>query len=182
MQVSFLWPNPGLTDEQWDETLVVVLKGIWITCKVAIPHRLPRRRSKIICIGSTGSFKGLAGLGHYAAAKHGVIGPVKTRAIELAPYSINVNAICPTTVDTDTVNIPALFEYFVGGSGPQATRECTIQRMNEMNRFFRQGTACSRKYQCCCVLVGTGRGSTYYELTLSMGSELAQLATLNLLM
>src|SRR5215813_14816879 len=93
-----------LTEEQWDETLAVALKGVWMTCKVVIPHMLPRRSGKIICIGSTGSFKGLPGLGHYVAAKHGVIGLVKTLAIELAPHDINVNAICPTTVDTDMVN------------------------------------------------------------------------------
>ena len=74
----------GLNEQQWDETLEVVLKGVWITCKVVIPHMLPRREGKVICIGSTGSFKGLPGLGHYVAAKHGVIGLVKTLAIDLA--------------------------------------------------------------------------------------------------
>src|SRR5215467_263348 len=78
-------PTWELTEQQWDETLAVVLKGTWITCKVALPQMIPRRRGKIICTASTGSFKGLPGLGHYAAAKHGVIGLVKTLAIELAP-------------------------------------------------------------------------------------------------
>ena len=122
-----------LSELQWDETLAVVLKGVWITCKVVIPQMLPRRRGKIICIGSTGSFKGLYGLGHYSAAKHGVIGLVKALAIELASYDINVNAVCPTTVDTGIINNQAFFEYFAGGSGPNATREYVIERMHEMN-------------------------------------------------
>src|SRR5215469_8656942 len=121
-----------LSERQWDETLAVVLKGVWITCKVVIPHMLPRRRGKIICIGSTGSFKGLYGLGHYCAAKHGVIGLVKTLAGELAPYAITVNAVCPTTVDTDMVNNQAFYAYFAGGPGPLATREYVFEHMNEM--------------------------------------------------
>jgi SDR family mycofactocin-dependent oxidoreductase len=128
-----------LSELQWDETLAVVLKGVWITCKVVIPHMLPRRRGKIICIGSTGSFKGLYGLGHYAAAKHGVIGLVKALAIELAPYDINVNAVCPTTVDAGIINNQAFFDYFVGGPGPNATRENVIERMNEMNLLPERG-------------------------------------------
>jgi SDR family mycofactocin-dependent oxidoreductase len=132
-------PTWELSERQWEETLSVVLKGVWITCKVVIPQMLSARRGKIICIGSTGSFKGLPGLGHYVAAKHGVIGLVKTLAIELAPYNINVNAVCPTTVDTGIVNNQAFFEYFAGGPGPQATREYVIERMNAMNLLPERG-------------------------------------------
>jgi SDR family mycofactocin-dependent oxidoreductase len=128
-----------LSEQQWDETVAVVLKGVWITCKVVIPHMLPRRRGKIICIGSTGSFKGLPGLGHYVAAKHGVLGLVKTLAMELAPYDVNVNAVCPTTVDTNMINNQAFYEYFSGGPGLPANREHVISRMNELNLFADRG-------------------------------------------
>ncbi len=100
-----------LTEEQWDD----------------------RRKGKIICIASTSSFKGLYGLGHYTAAKHGVLGLVKTLAIELAPHNINVNAICPTTVDTGIINNQAFYDYFAGGPGQNATREYVISHMNNMN-------------------------------------------------
>src|SRR5260370_5290873 len=86
-----------LSELQWDETLAVVLKGVWITCKVVIPQMLPRRRGKIICIGSTGSFKGLYCLCHYSAANHGVLGLVKALAIKLASDDINSQAAFPTT-------------------------------------------------------------------------------------
>ncbi len=128
-----------LTEQQWDETLAVDLKGVWLTCKVTIPHMLVERKGKIICTASTGSFKGLPGLGHYVAAKHGVIGLVKTLAIELAPYNINVNAICPTTVDTGIINNQPFFDYFAGSPGTNATREYVIARMNEMNLFTDRG-------------------------------------------
>src|SRR5579875_1967315 len=132
-------PTWELSEQQWNDTLAVVLKGVWITCKVVIPQMLANHRGKIICIGSTGSFKGLPGLGHYVAAKHGLIGLVKTLAIELAPYNINVNAVCPTTVDTGIVNNQAFFEYFAGGPGEHATREYVLERMNAMNLLPERG-------------------------------------------
>lgn len=128
-----------LTEQQWDETVAVVLKGVWITCKVALSQMISQRKGKIVCVGSTGSVKGLYGLGHYAAAKHGVLGLVKTLAIELAAYNINVNAICPTTIDTDIINNQAFFEYFAGGPGANATREYVTSRMNEMNLLPNRG-------------------------------------------
>jgi SDR family mycofactocin-dependent oxidoreductase len=128
-------PSWELSEEQWDETVNVDLKGVWITCKACIPYMLPRRSGKIICIASTAGEKGMANLAHYVAAKHGVIGLVKTLAIELAPYNINVNAVCPTSVDTAMCRNQALYDVFAGGPGPQATHEHMLTLMNALNLF-----------------------------------------------
>ena len=128
-------PSWELTEEQWDETVNVDLKGVWITCKVCIPQMLSRRSGKIICISSTAGLKGMANLAHYVAAKHGVLGLVKTLAIELAPYNINVNAICPTSVDTAMCRNQAVYDVFAGGSGPLATHEHMLDLMNQLNLF-----------------------------------------------
>jgi SDR family mycofactocin-dependent oxidoreductase len=124
-----------MSEEQWDETVNVDLKGVWITCKVCIPFMLARRSGKIICIASTAALKGMANLAHYVAAKHGVLGLVKTLAIELAPYNINVNAVCPTSVDTAMCRNQALYDVFAGGPGPQATEENMLNLMNALNLF-----------------------------------------------
>ncbi|HYB00489.1 MAG TPA: mycofactocin-coupled SDR family oxidoreductase [Ktedonobacteraceae bacterium] len=124
-----------LTEEQWDETVNVDLKGVWISCKVCIPQMLSRHSGKIICISSTAGLKGMANLAHYVAAKHGVIGLVKTLAIELAPYNINVNAVCPTSVDTAMLSNQALYDVFAGGPGPLATHEHMLDLMNQLNLF-----------------------------------------------
>ncbi|HEX6478845.1 MAG TPA: mycofactocin-coupled SDR family oxidoreductase [Ktedonobacteraceae bacterium] len=124
-----------LSEAQWDETVNVDLKGVWITCKVCIPHMLPRRSGKIICIASTAGFKGMENLAHYVAAKHGVIGLMKTMAIELAAYNINVNAVCPTSIDTAMCRNQALYDVFAGGPGPQATYEHMLSLMNSLNLF-----------------------------------------------
>jgi SDR family mycofactocin-dependent oxidoreductase len=128
-------PSWEISEEQWDETVNVDLKGVWITCKVCIPSMLPRRSGKIICIASTAALKGMANLAHYVAAKHGVLGLVKTLAIELAPYNINVNAVCPTSVDTAMCRNQALYDVFAGGPGPQATAENMLTLMNSLNLF-----------------------------------------------
>ncbi len=124
-----------MSEEQWDETVNVDLKGVWITCKVCIPQMLAQRSGKIICIASTAGSKGMANLAHYVAAKHGVLGLVKTLAIELAPYNINVNAVCPTSIDTTMCRNQALYDVFAGGPGPQATYEHMLELMNQMNLF-----------------------------------------------
>ena len=128
-------PSWELSERQWDETVSVDLKGVWLTCKVSIPQMLKRRSGKIICIASTAAIKGMANLAHYVAAKHGVLGLVKTLAIELAPYNINVNAICPTSVDTAMCRNQALYDVFAGGPGPQATHEHMLTLMNALNLF-----------------------------------------------
>lgn len=124
-----------MSEKQWDETVNVDLKGVWITCKVCIPHMLPRRHGKIICTGSTASIKGMGNLAHYTAAKHGVLGLVKSLAIELASYNINVNAVCPTSIDTAMCRNQALYDLFAGGPGPEATEEHMLMLMNQMNLF-----------------------------------------------
>jgi NAD(P)-dependent dehydrogenase (short-subunit alcohol dehydrogenase family) len=128
-------PSWELTEEQWDETVNVDLKGVWMTCKVTIPQMLPRRNGKIICISSTAGFKGMANLAHYVAAKHGVLGLMKTLAVELAPYNINVNAVCPTSIDTTMCRNQALYDVFAGGPGPNATYEHMLELMNQLNLF-----------------------------------------------
>ncbi len=124
-----------MSEEQWDETINVDLKGVWITCKVCIPSMISRKSGKIICIASTAGLKGMANLVHYVAAKHGVLGLVKTLAIELAPYNINVNAVCPTSVDTAMCRNQALYDVFAGGPGSEATQEHMLDLMNQLNLF-----------------------------------------------
>lgn len=126
-------PSWEMSEQQWDETVNVDLKGVWITCKVSIPHMLPRKAGKILCISSTAGIKGMHNLSHYVAAKHGVIGLVKTLAIELAPYNINVNAICPTSVDTNMCKNQAIYDAFAGGPGSLATYEHMLELTNQIN-------------------------------------------------
>jgi len=55
---------------------------------------------RLITICSTSGLVGIPGQAHYQSAKHGIVGQVKTLALELAPYDVTVNAICPTVVES----------------------------------------------------------------------------------
>lgn len=94
-----------ITDEQWEEMIGVNLTGVWKTCRAMIPAMLTGRRGGAIVITSSiAGLKGIAGCTHYTAAKHGVVGLMRTLARELAPESIRVNTIHPTGVDSPMSN------------------------------------------------------------------------------
>ncbi|GAB3670169.1 mycofactocin-coupled SDR family oxidoreductase [Halopiger thermotolerans] len=91
-----------LEQETWDLAVDVNLKGMWLTAKHVGRHMVDRGGGgRIVNTSSTAGFVASPGLGHYTAAKHGVIGLTKTLAVELAPHDITVNAVCPTAVDTE---------------------------------------------------------------------------------
>ena len=90
-----------MSDEHWQQTIDTNLTGAWQSCKAVIPHMISGERGGAIVItSSVAGLKGLQGLAHYAASKHGVVGLMRTLAIELAPYDIRVNTVHPTGVAT----------------------------------------------------------------------------------
>lgn len=94
-------PCHEITEDQWDLVLEVNLKGPWLFCKYAIPHMIAQRGGKIINVSSVGGLVAMpAPVTPYVCSKHGLIGLTRALAAELAPYKINVNAVCPGAVDT----------------------------------------------------------------------------------
>ena len=94
-----------LTEEQWDVMIDIDLTGVWRTCKAAIPHMLTSGSGgSLTLISSVNGFEGVPGTAHYCAAKHGLVGLMRTLAIELAPHGIRVNTVHPTAVDTKMVH------------------------------------------------------------------------------
>jgi SDR family mycofactocin-dependent oxidoreductase len=89
-----------VTPAIWQDTLDTNLTGVWTTMVAAAPHLIANGGGSIICTSSTAGIKGLPYLAPYVAAKHGVVGIAKTMANELAKYSIRVNTVHPTGVDT----------------------------------------------------------------------------------
>lgn len=85
-----------LTEDDWDTVLGVNLKGVWLTTKYVVPHMIRQRYGKIVVTSSRDGLRAEPNYAHYCASKFGAIGFVKSLAIELGPYDINVNAICPT--------------------------------------------------------------------------------------
>ena len=88
--------------------------GQWRTCKVAIPHMVAAGNGGAIVITNSGAgLKSAPMLGHYVSAKHGLVGLMRTLALELAPHSIRVNSVHPTNVDTEMIHNDAFYELFL---------------------------------------------------------------------
>jgi 3-oxoacyl-[acyl-carrier protein] reductase len=101
---SGIWqgaPVEELTEERWDRTLDINLKGTWTVCRAAVPFMKQQRSGKIVILASTAGQRGEANFSNYAASKGGQIAFMKSLASELGPYRINVNAVAPGWVATE---------------------------------------------------------------------------------
>lgn len=136
--IDFLANNAGILtlseltvmdEEMWDEMIDVTVKGVWLCSKHVGQHFIERGDGgKIV---STSSLMGLTAypvIGHYTAAKHGVMGLTKSLALELAEHDVNVNAVNPTFVGTPMV------QGTVEAYGEEALEELT-EPGGETNMF-----------------------------------------------
>lgn len=90
--------------ESWTETVEVNLTGVFNTVKAGLPTMLEQNEGGAIVItSSTAGLKGFYGAPAYNAAKHGLVGLMRSLALELAPNQIRVNSIHPTSVDTPMI-------------------------------------------------------------------------------
>ncbi|MFC9978553.1 mycofactocin-coupled SDR family oxidoreductase [Gordonia sp. NPDC127522] len=102
-----------MTPKIWQDMIDVNMTGVWHTAKAAIPHIVAGGRGgSIVLTSSVGGLKSYPFCGHYVAAKHGVIGIMRTLAIELAQNSIRVNSVHPTQVNTPMIMNQATYSMF----------------------------------------------------------------------
>ena len=89
------------SETDWNDMIDINLSGVWKSVKAAVPHLISGcHGGSIILTSSVGGLNPYPHTGHYIAAKHGVIGLMRTFAVELGQHSIRVNAVCPTNVNT----------------------------------------------------------------------------------
>ncbi|HEX9031159.1 MAG TPA: mycofactocin-coupled SDR family oxidoreductase [Streptosporangiaceae bacterium] len=85
----------------WQDTIDINLTGVWHTAKAAVPHIITGGRGgAMVLTSSVGGMKALPNMSHYVSAKHGVVGLMRSLAVELAQYSIRVNSVHPSQVNT----------------------------------------------------------------------------------
>ena len=89
-----------LDEEEWDKTLNVGLKGIYLMSQQVIPHMRIQQKGTIINIGSGWSLQGGPKAVSYCAAKGGVLNMTRAMAIDHGEHNIRVNCICPGDIDT----------------------------------------------------------------------------------
>jgi 3-oxoacyl-[acyl-carrier protein] reductase len=109
-RVDFLVCNAGIwegapvdemTEEVWDRTIDLNLKGTWTVCRAAVPQMKKQQSGRIVIVSSTAGQRGEANVSNYAASKGAQISFTKSLAAELGPFGINVNSVAPGWVDTD---------------------------------------------------------------------------------
>jgi SDR family mycofactocin-dependent oxidoreductase len=120
--IDVVVPNAGLvsfgrswelSEEQWCTAIDVMLTGVWHTTKSALPSMIAAGRGgSIVVIGSVNSLRPAAGISQYVTAKHGLVGFVKSLALEVAEYSIRVNLVAPGTVETDMAMSDAILKRY----------------------------------------------------------------------
>jgi SDR family mycofactocin-dependent oxidoreductase len=113
-------PIEEMTAEQWNDMIGIDLTGVFFTIRSIVPGMKAQGFGRIVATSSMLGRQGAGYMSHYVAAKWGVIGLVKSAAQELAPFGINVNAVCPGNVRTGMVVHDAMIAALSGGN-PDAT-------------------------------------------------------------
>lgn len=110
-------PLEEVTDEEWDVNIAVNLKAILIAARAVVPIFKQQRSGSFIITASMAGVRPRPNLCPYTVAKGGAVHFAKAMAVELAPYQIRVNAVCPVAADT-----PMLAQF---GSGDHITANAT---------------------------------------------------------
>jgi SDR family mycofactocin-dependent oxidoreductase len=122
-----------LSEAAWRTMLDINLTGVWNTCTAAAPHLIGRGAGSVVLVSSIAGLRGLIGVAHYTAAKHGVVGLMRSLAHDLAPHGIRVNCVLPTNVDTPLIQNDVVRSGFRPDLDRPPTREefaAAAARMN----------------------------------------------------
>lgn len=115
-------PFIEMTEEEWDRTLNVNLKGVFLCCKAVVPHMQERKYGKIINVGSLGALAPSPVIADYCAAKSGVVMLSQCLATNVAKDNICVNTLLPGITKTD------LHDYV---RPPELTKEEYFTRLDK---------------------------------------------------
>ncbi|OAK51205.1 mycofactocin-coupled SDR family oxidoreductase [Rhodococcoides kyotonense] len=125
-----------ITPHQWRTVIDTNLTGVYNACRAVLPHMVERRRGNIVITSSTAGRAAYPNISDYGASKWGVIGLMKTVAMEYGQFGIRANCVAPTNVNSGDLpsmnNNPAAYKLFCPDI-ENPTREQMIERMKTMH-------------------------------------------------
>jgi NAD(P)-dependent dehydrogenase (short-subunit alcohol dehydrogenase family) len=128
-------PITELTDEQWQRQLDLNLTAPFRYMRRAIPAMTDRKWGRIVVVASVAAKRGEPGIAAYTASKHGVLGLVRSAALELAKTGVTVNAVCPGYVDSPMTD--ANVELIAARTGrPEPDIRRALERKQPIGRLI----------------------------------------------
>lgn len=137
-RLDFAFNNAGIEGKQalldetseadWDRTIAINLKGVWLCMKHELPAMLKNGGGAIVNCSSIAGLVGFPAIAPYVASKHGVLGLTKTAALEYAKRNVRVNAVCPGVIATPMI------DRFSGGDATKAAALSAGEPIGRMGR------------------------------------------------
>jgi NAD(P)-dependent dehydrogenase (short-subunit alcohol dehydrogenase family) len=129
-------------DELWNRMLALNLSSVYYVTKAFVPTMIEQRSGRVISVASIAGKVGGKYIAAYTAAKHGVVGLTRALAVELNPYAITVNAICPGYVDTPMTDASVANMVARTGMSAEEARQA-LERMSPQRRLIEPGEVAS---------------------------------------
>jgi meso-butanediol dehydrogenase/(S,S)-butanediol dehydrogenase/diacetyl reductase len=112
-----------LTEDQWDATMAVNAKGVFLMTRAVLPSMIDRGAGNVVSIASAAGKRGSRTLSHYSASKFAVIGFTQSVALEVADSGIRANSVCPGLIATPMQEREVAWEAALRGTSAQAVRD-----------------------------------------------------------
>lgn len=118
-----LSPAHEMTDEMWDDMIAVNLTGVWKSAKAVLPHMMENGGGSIVITSSINGIEPGENYAHYCSSKFGVVGLMKTLALEYAKHGIRVNAVHPGAILTPMTSWQGAWDMMSGKPAGEGTEE-----------------------------------------------------------
>ena len=115
-----------ITPELWEKVRSINLEGAWNLCRAVMDLMIKKKSGKIINVGSAAAVLAIPNALPYVVAKHAIVGLTRALAVDLGPYNINVNCICPGPVQT-----PLLDQATTANFRAEITKTIPLNRLGK---------------------------------------------------